>query len=148
MNTVAVGTQDQNEYLDAFFSAGHGGGHVADASGSRESAEGPLPPPGLNSSYTSLHPRNHAFQHHPTPPPMSTLPLDGNYDFLGSIVALGQSSTSAHAAPPYSPQIVLQQRLKLNQLQQLQLQSQLLQHQVRPRALHSSKIRFFYPRAD
>ncbi|KAI0032846.1 hypothetical protein K488DRAFT_85444 [Vararia minispora EC-137] len=115
-------TTDQSDYFDALFGAGNSQGHVADAASGRGNG-GRLSPTAVGAY--APNPRLQP------PPPMSSLPLDTNFDFLGGIGTLGPSPSPQGAA--YNPQLVLQQRLKLNQLQQLQLQNQILQHQVRPR---------------
>jgi hypothetical protein len=59
--------------------------------------------------------------------PNATLDLDLVTQFVG----LQGQQTGSMSQCQYNPQLVLEQRLKLNQLQQLQLQNQLLQQQVR-----------------
>jgi hypothetical protein len=71
-------------------------------------------------------------------PVISNAPL--NLDLVTQLIGLqGQQSGSMNQGQ-YSPQLVLEQRLKLNQLQQLQLQNQILQQQVSP-ILRTSLVR-------
>jgi len=78
--------------------------------------------------------------HHPCvyggaqPSPSSTMsPSDVplNLDLVTQLIGLQGQQTGSMSQSQYSPQLVLEQRLKLNQLQQLQLQNQILQQQVR-----------------
>ncbi|KAH9074165.1 hypothetical protein EDB83DRAFT_2219157 [Lactarius deliciosus] len=69
----------------------------------------------------------------PTMPPSNSVipnvPLD--FELVTQLMGIqGQQSGSMNQGQ-YNPQLVLEQRLKLNQLQQLQLQNQILQQQVR-----------------
>ncbi|KAH9171371.1 hypothetical protein EDB89DRAFT_1972284 [Lactarius sanguifluus] len=68
----------------------------------------------------------------PTMPPSNSVipnvPLD--FELVTQLMGIqGQQSESMNQGQ-YSPQLVLEQRLKLNQLQQLQLQNQILQQQL------------------
>ena len=65
----------------------------------------------------------------PSHPVIPNVPLD--FDLVTQLMGIqGQQSGSMNQGQ-FSPQRVLEQRLKLNQLQQLQLQNQILQQQVR-----------------
>jgi hypothetical protein len=66
----------------------------------------------------------------PSNPVIPNVHLD--LDLVTQIVGLQGQQTGSMTQGQYSPQLVLEQRLKLNQLQQLQLQNQILQQQVRP----------------
>jgi hypothetical protein len=81
----------------------------------------------------------------PSPPTMSppnsvipNVPL--NLDLVSQLIGLQGQQANSIGQGQYSPQLVLEQRLKLNQLQQLQLQSQILQQQV-SRIMSTSLIR-------
>jgi len=84
----------------------------------------------------------------PSPPPSAMSPPNPvlpdvplNLDIVTQLIGgLQGQQTGQIAQGQYSPQLVLEQRLKLNQLQQLQLQNQILQQQVRPNAIHLSSI--------
>jgi hypothetical protein len=65
----------------------------------------------------------------PSNPAMPNVPLD--LDIVTQLIGLQGQQTGSMNQGQYSPQLVLEQRLKLNQLQQLQLQNQILQQQVR-----------------
>ena len=78
--------------------------------------------------------------HHPCvyggaqPSPSSTMsPSDVplNLDLVTQLIGLQGQQTGSMSQGQYSPQLVLEQRLKLNQLQQLQLPNQILQQQLR-----------------
>ena len=64
----------------------------------------------------------------PPNPVMPDVPL--NLDLVSQIIGLQGQQTSSIGQGQYNTQLVLEQRLKLNQLQQLQLQNQILQQQV------------------
>ncbi|KAF8493405.1 hypothetical protein F5888DRAFT_1723414 [Russula emetica] len=64
----------------------------------------------------------------PSNPVMPNVPLD--LDIVTQLIGLQGQQTSSMSQGQYSPQLVLEQRLKLNQLQQLQLQNQILQQQL------------------
>lgn len=64
----------------------------------------------------------------PPNPVMPDVPL--NLDLVSQIIGLQDQQTGSIGQGQYSTQLVLEQRLKLNQLQQLQLQNQILQQQV------------------
>ena len=64
----------------------------------------------------------------PPNPVIPDVPL--NLDLVTQLLSLQGQQTGSIGQGQYSPQLVLEQRLKLNQLQQLQLQSQILQQQV------------------
>jgi hypothetical protein len=53
-----------------------------------------------------------------------------NLDLVSQIIGLQSQHTGSIGQGQYNTQLVLEQRLKLNQLQQLQLQNQILQQQV------------------
>jgi len=59
---------------------------------------------------------------------ISDVPL--NLDLVSQMIGLQGQQTSSIGQGQYNTQLVLEQRLKLNQLQQLQLQNQILQQQV------------------
>ncbi|TFY58591.1 hypothetical protein EVG20_g8085, partial [Dentipellis fragilis] len=61
---------------------------------------------------------------------LPNLPI--NFDFLNNIMGMQgqQQSTSTQPPAQFNPQAVIEQKLKLNQLQQLQLQNQILQQQA------------------
>jgi hypothetical protein len=61
-------------------------------------------------------------------PVIPNVPL--NLDLVTQLIGLQGQQTGSVGPGQYSPQLVLEQRLKLNQLQQLQLQNQILQQQV------------------
>jgi len=65
----------------------------------------------------------------PSNPVIPNSPLD--LDLVTQLIGLQGQQTGSMSQGQYSPQLVLEQRLKLNQLQQLQLQNQILQQQVR-----------------
>ena len=65
----------------------------------------------------------------PSNPVIPNVHLD--LDLVTQLVGLQGQQTGPMTQGQYSPQLVLEQRLKLNQLQQLQLQNQILQQQVR-----------------
>jgi hypothetical protein len=76
----------------------------------------------------------------PSPSTMSSSnPVDPNVplnlDLVTQLIGLQGQQSGSMSQGQYSPQLVLEQRLKLNQLQQLQLQSQILQQQVSPMLL-------------
>lgn len=64
----------------------------------------------------------------PHNPVIPNAPL--NLDLVTQLIGLQGQQTGSLGQGHYSPQLVLEQRLKLNQLQQLQLQNQILQQQV------------------
>lgn len=64
----------------------------------------------------------------PPNPVMPDVPL--NLDLVSQIIGLQGQQTSSIGQGQYNTQLVLEQRLKLNQLQQLQLQNQILQQQL------------------
>ncbi|TFY77316.1 hypothetical protein EWM64_g6696, partial [Hericium alpestre] len=78
----------------------------------------------------------------PQPPPMNgstqlipSIPL--NFDFLSGIMNTQQQQQQQQSQQQhFNPQVALEQRLKLNQLQQLQLQNQILQQQASDLALN------------
>jgi hypothetical protein len=75
----------------------------------------------------------------PSHPAIPNVPLD--FELVTQLMGIqGQQSGSMNQGQ-YSPQLVLEQRLKLNQLQQLQLQNQILQQQVR--RILSPSVRLF-----
>jgi hypothetical protein len=64
-------------------------------------------------------------------PPNPVLPNASlNLDLVTQLIGIQGQQTGSMNQGQYSPQLVLEQRLKLNQLQQLQLQNQILQQQV------------------
>lgn len=64
-------------------------------------------------------------------PPNSVIPdVSLNLDLVSQMIGLQGQQTSSIGQGQYNTQLVLEQRLKLNQLQQLQLQNQILQQQV------------------
>jgi hypothetical protein len=63
-------------------------------------------------------------------PPNPVIPNPLNLDLVTQLIGLQGQQAGSIGQGQYSPQLVLEQRLKLNQLQQLQLQSQILQQQV------------------
>lgn len=65
----------------------------------------------------------------PSNPVIPNVPLD--LDLVTQLIGLQGQQTGSMSQGQYTPQLVLEQRLKLNQLQQLQLQNQILQQQVR-----------------
>jgi hypothetical protein len=65
----------------------------------------------------------------PSNPVIPNVPLD--LDLVTQLIGLQNQQTGPMNQGQYTPQLVLEQRLKLNQLQQLQLQNQILQQQVR-----------------
>jgi hypothetical protein len=71
----------------------------------------------------------------PSNPVVPNSPL--NLDLVTQLIGLQGQQTGSMNQGQYSPQLVLEQRLKLNQLQQLQLQNQILQQQVSPILLTS-----------
>jgi hypothetical protein len=71
----------------------------------------------------------------PSNPVVPNSPL--NLDLVTQLMGLQGQQTGSMNQGQYSPQLVLEQRLKLNQLQQLQLQNQILQQQVSPILLTS-----------
>jgi hypothetical protein len=77
---------------------------------------GALPPP----SQTTMRPS------HPVIP---NVPLE--FELVTQLMGIQGQQSGSIGQGQYSPQLVLEQRLKLNQLQQLQLQNQILQQQVR-----------------
>jgi hypothetical protein len=62
-------------------------------------------------------------------PVIPNFPL--NFDLITQIISSEGQQSGLIGQGQYSPQLVLEQRLKLNQLHQLQLQNQILQQQVR-----------------
>lgn len=64
----------------------------------------------------------------PPDPVIHDVPL--NLDLVSQMIGLQGQQTGSIGQGQYNTQLVLEQRLKLNQLQQLQLQNQLLQQQV------------------
>src|SRR6267154_1969642 len=60
----------------------------------------------------------------PSNPVIPNSPLD--LDLVTQLIGLQGQQTGSMSQGQYSPQLVLEQRLKLNQLQQLQLQNQIL----------------------
>jgi hypothetical protein len=64
----------------------------------------------------------------PPNPVIPNIPL--NLDLVTQLIGLQGQQAGSIGQGQYSPQILLEQRLKLNQLQQLQLQNQILQQQV------------------
>jgi hypothetical protein len=71
----------------------------------------------------------------PSNPVIPNVPL--NLDLVSQLIGLQGQQNGSMGQGPYSPQLVLEQRLKLNQLQQLQLQNQILQQQVSRMILNS-----------
>ncbi|SRR5882762_11026924 len=65
----------------------------------------------------------------PSNPVMPDMPLD--FELVSQLMGIQGQQSGSMGQGQYSPQLVLEQRLKLNQLQQLQLQNQILQQQVR-----------------
>lgn len=66
----------------------------------------------------------------PSHPVIPNVPLE--FELVTQLMGIqGQQQSGSMGQGQYSPQLVLEQRLKLNQLQQLQLQNQILQQQVR-----------------
>ncbi len=65
----------------------------------------------------------------PSNPVIPNVPLD--FELVTQLMSIQGQQSGAMNQGQYSPQLVLEQRLKLNQLQQLQLQNQILQQQVR-----------------
>jgi len=65
----------------------------------------------------------------PSNPGIPNASLD--LDLVTQLIGLQDQQPGSMSQGQYSPQLVLEQRLKLNQLQQLQLQNQILQQQVR-----------------
>ncbi len=65
----------------------------------------------------------------PSNPVMPNVPLD--FELVTQLMGIQGQQSGPMNQGQYSPQLVLEQRLKLNQLQQLQLQNQILQQQVR-----------------
>lgn len=68
-------------------------------------------------------------------PPMMNLPQHANIDMLENLMALqeraGQAAASAQVGQSTTPQMLLEQQMRLNHLQQLQqLQNQIFQQQV------------------
>ncbi|KAI9509259.1 hypothetical protein F5148DRAFT_978565 [Russula earlei] len=61
-------------------------------------------------------------------PPNPIIPI--NLDLVTQLIGIQGQQTGSIAQGQYNPQLVLEQRLKLNQLQQLQLQNQILQQQL------------------
>src|SRR6266404_6075235 len=78
-------------------------------------------------------------------PVIPNVPL--NMDLVTQLIGLQGQQTGSMNQGQYSPQLVLEHRLKLNQLQQLQLQNQILQQQVSPMLLtfptHSHGVNSF-----
>jgi hypothetical protein len=64
----------------------------------------------------------------PPNPVIPNVPL--NLDIVTQLIGLQGQQAGSIGQGQYSPQLLLEQRLKLNQLQQLQLQNQILQQQV------------------
>ncbi|KAI0288373.1 hypothetical protein BC826DRAFT_1107776 [Russula brevipes] len=64
----------------------------------------------------------------PPNPALPNSPL--NLDLVTHLIAMQGQQPGSMSQGQYSPQLVLEQRLKLNQLQQLQLQNQILQQQL------------------
>ena len=65
----------------------------------------------------------------PSHPEMPNVPLD--FELVTQLMGIQGQQSGSMGQGQYSAQLVLEQRLKLNQLQQLQLQNQILQQQVR-----------------
>ena len=65
----------------------------------------------------------------PSNPVIPNSPLD--LDLVTQLISLQGQQNGSMNQGQYTPQLVLEQRLKVNQLQQLQLQNQILQQQVR-----------------
>lgn len=61
-------------------------------------------------------------------PVLPNFPL--NFDLMSQLVSSQGQQSGSISQSQYSPQLVLEQRLRLNQLHQLQLQNQILQQQV------------------
>jgi hypothetical protein len=61
-------------------------------------------------------------------PVISNFPL--NFDLISQLISSPGQQSGSIGQGQYNPQLVLEQRLKLNQLHQLQLQNQILQQQV------------------
>ena len=66
-------------------------------------------------------------------PPSHPVMPNGSLDFelVTQLIGIQGQQSGSMDQGQYSPQLLLEQRLKLNQLQQLQLQNQILQQQVR-----------------
>jgi hypothetical protein len=80
----------------------------------------------------------------PSNPVLPNVPL--NLDIVTQLIGMQGQQTGSVGQGQYSPQLVLEQRLKLNQLQQLQLQNQILQQQVSMLLTfpaHSACVNFF-----
>ena len=76
------------------------------------------------------------------PPSHPVIPNDPlNFDIVTQMMGIQGQQSGSMSQGQYSPQLVLEQRLKLNQLQQLQLQNQILQQQVR--RILSPSVRLF-----
>ena len=67
------------------------------------------------------------------------VPLD--FELVTQLMGIQGQQSGSMGQGQYSPQLLLEQRLKLNQLQQLQLQNQILQQQVRQ--ILSPNVRLF-----
>jgi hypothetical protein len=75
-----------------------------------------------------------------TNPVIPNFPL--NFDLITQIIASQGQQPASVGQGQFSSQLVIEQRLKLNQLHQLQLQNQILQQQVR-RLHHFPPSRIF-----
>ncbi|KAI0298670.1 hypothetical protein B0F90DRAFT_1818540 [Multifurca ochricompacta] len=64
----------------------------------------------------------------PSNPVIPNVPL--NFDLMTQLMGIQGQQSGSMSQGQYSPQVMLEQRLKLNQLQQLQLQNQILQQQL------------------
>ncbi|VDC05686.1 unnamed protein product [Peniophora sp. CBMAI 1063] len=117
----AEGGVGQNDFFDELFARNHE--NVNGRSHELHGAASTTP----NSSYSHQH---HHTQHIPPLPPMSQLPMEGGAFDLGSIMNQMQPPAQGSGGNYNNPQFMLEQRLKLNQLQQLQLQSQIIQQQI------------------
>lgn len=75
----------------------------------------------------------------PSHPVIPNDPLD--FELVTQLMGIQGQQSGSMGQGQYNPQLVLEQRLKLNQLQQLQLQNQILQQQVR--RILSLSVRLF-----
>ena len=114
----------QGDFFDELFARGHSHENVSGRS--HELA----PSTTAANSYSHHHPPPPQVQHLQPLPPMSQLPMEGGGFDLSSLMNQMQHPSQGSGGNYNNPQFMLEQRLKLNQLQQLQLQSQIIQQQV------------------
>jgi hypothetical protein len=112
--------QQQNVFFNSLFTSGVGAETAVQPERGNESNHSSLYGGALPSPTEAIMPS--------TNPGIPNFPL--NFDLITQIIAAQGQQPGSAGQGQFSSQLVIEQRLKLNQLHQLQLQNQILQQQV------------------